>query len=206
MGYRHWLAFTVVVLLAGCGGSPAPAVSPISSIPFDEIRSPHFIGPDALDPGPDRGGRALKSEVFADGVVRFDEYERAMDAYAQCVREEGFPVDGPSVQSPQVGALIAPGEDPGDLLIVSFPGVFDASESERLSLADIRCQEEWRYAIEFVWREQNRATGEDLQRWLDRAWECARLRGFPLSDPPTEIEAVMSAHDGFAGDGCVPWE
>ncbi|MEX2323529.1 MAG: hypothetical protein WEA29_07135 [Acidimicrobiia bacterium] len=74
-----------------------------------------------------------------------------------------------------------------------------------LSDVQLRCQEQWSYAIGFVWREQNRATGEELQRWLERAWECARQRGSVLSDPPTEIEAMMSAFDGTQ-DGCVPWD
>ncbi|MEX2323528.1 MAG: hypothetical protein WEA29_07130 [Acidimicrobiia bacterium] len=84
----------VLLVLMGCsegsGGadSSTPWLSPISTTPFDEITLD-------VDPGPDRGGAALKAEVFADGVVTFDEYERAMNAYAQCVREEGFEVRGP---------------------------------------------------------------------------------------------------------------
>lgn len=200
------LALVATVLLTACGGSPPPRVSPISSIPFDEIRVPDFTGPGAMDPGPDMGGQALKSEVFADGVVTFDEYERAMSAYAQCVRDEGFEVSGPLTYPTEDGhAAFGPGEDPHDNLVVWFPGVTEEPELSRLSDVQLLCQEQWSYAIQFVWREQNRATGEDLQRWLERAWECARQRGTVLSDPPLEVEAMMSASDGLH-DGCVPWE
>ncbi|MEX2323525.1 MAG: hypothetical protein WEA29_07115 [Acidimicrobiia bacterium] len=194
----------VALLLAACAGSPQ--VSPISSTPFDEIRIPQFTGPGALDPGPEMGGRALKDEVFADGMVTFDEYERAMNAYAQCVRDEGFEVDGPFVQSPQVGYALSPGEDPRNLLIVSFPGIDSEPKRARNSEVDLRCQEQWSFAIETVWREQNAATGAELEAWLERAWECARQRGTLLSDPPTLDEAMRSANAGFVGDGCVPWE
>lgn len=88
MRWRHIDCLLVLVLLVGCsegsgGADSTTGLSPISSIPFDEITLD-------VDPGPDQGGAALKAEVFADGVVTFDEYERAMNAYAQCVRDEGF--------------------------------------------------------------------------------------------------------------------
>lgn len=202
------LAVVVLVggLLAGCGGPESPGappapqgVSPLSRIPFDEIS----LG---VDPGPDRGGRALKEEVFADGEVTFDEYERAMAAYAECLRDEGFDVRGPMPYGPDVGMSLSPGEDPRTHLIVILDEVLDAAADEWYSEVDERCQEQWSFAIETVWREQNVATESDLQQWLERAWECARQRGTALSDPPTELEATLSAMHGFFGDGCVPWD
>lgn len=192
------IAALILVGLVGCSGSSESDAT--STVDFDEITL-------NVDPGTDAGGRALKEEVFSDGVVTFDEYERAMNAYAQCVRDEGFEVRGPLSYPADDGTVagFGPGEDPRDLLNVWFPGVFDAAESDRLSNVDLRCQEQWSYAIQFIWREQNRATGVELQEWLERAWECARQRGTVLSDPPTEIEAMMSANDGHF-DGCVPWE
>ncbi|MEX2323526.1 MAG: hypothetical protein WEA29_07120 [Acidimicrobiia bacterium] len=201
---RGLVALLAVVAAVGCSGeagSPAsstPGVSPISSTPFDEIT----LG---VDPGPDRGGAALKAEVFADGAVTFEEYERAMHAYAQCMRDEGFQVDGPVPMGPEVGAALSPGDDPRNFLLVTFPGIVSEAEDQRNSEADLRCQEQWSFAIEKVWAEQNAATGIELQEWLERAWDCARQRGTVLSDPPTELEATLSALDGMH-DGCVPWE
>jgi hypothetical protein len=153
------------------------------------------------DPGPDVGGRALQEQVFADGVVTFDEYRRAVLAAVECVRAEGFQVAGP-FRFPEPGAVLAvePGVDPG-LRLSWTVTVRDAGEDQRLSEVDARCQSQWSYRIEQVWLRKHAPTQEEVQAWLERAWGCARERGLPLSDPPTEVDALDAV-----SFGCHPWE
>lgn len=151
------------------------------------------------DPGPDVGGRALQAEVFADGIVTADEYERAMVAMVQCMREEGFDVLGP-LRYPEGALSISPGIDPRYRLGVVARNV-PAAEEGRWSEVSGRCQAQWSYAIEQVYLRQFNPTQDEIRAWLERAWACAKEKGLPLSDPPTEQEAVRSV-----AYGCQPWE
>jgi hypothetical protein len=158
-----------------------------------------FDEPLPFDPGPDVGGRVLQEEVFADGEVTFDEYERAMTAAAQCMRDGGFDVEGP-LRYPEGGLAVEPGVDPSirlDILALAITG--DASD--RYGEVNGRCQAQWSYAIETVWFRQNAPTEEEIQAWLDRAWDCLDTLGVPVSNPPTVEEAV-----GSVAHGCKPWE
>lgn len=62
-----------------------------------------------FSPGPDIGGQALQEEVFADGEVTADEYERAMDAAIG--RADGFQVEGP-LRYPEGYLVVETGMDP----------------------------------------------------------------------------------------------
>ncbi len=177
----------VALALAAIACSPAPTATPIV---FDEPL-PH-------DPGPDVGGRALQEEIFADGAVTFDEYERAFTAAIQCMRDEGFDVQGP-LRYPEGYLVVVPGWDPKHWL-GSRASVGDDPQ-DRYGDVNGRCQAQWSYAVGAVYRRQFEPSEEEIQAWLRRAWDCARAKGLALSNPPTVEEASDAVPFG-----CRPWE
>jgi hypothetical protein len=184
-GSGLFLLSVLVLFAAGCATPPAP-----TPLVFDE--------PLPDDPGPDIGGLALQDEVFADGQITFDEYQRAMHQYARCVRDEGFEVQGP-LQYPEGGIAIAVGADPTLQLGIRMRAGDDPND--RLGEVAARCQAQWSYAIEQLYLRQFTPTEAEIQAWLERAWKCAAEKGTRLSSPPTEQEAIFSVIDG-----CRPWE
>lgn len=184
------LGFALFAAIAA--GINACSVSPVATpIVFDE--------PLPDDPGPDVGGRALQELVFADGEVTFAEYERATVAAIQCMRDEGFQVEGP-LRYPDGGLLIVePGHDPR--LRLSLRADVGNDPTDRFGRVNGRCRAQWSYAIEQVYLRQFAPSEEEVRAWLERAWACGRERGLPLSNPPTENEALDAV-----GQGCRPWE
>jgi hypothetical protein len=183
--FRAALA-VVSVLLVGCGVVvPTPLV-------FDE--------PLPDDPGRDVGGRALQDEIFADGEITADEYERSAKAAVACMRDEGFDVVGPlRFGDSRAPVAIAPGWDPR-LRLSSFARNADPPGEDRFGPVNARCLAQWSYAVEQVYLKQFAPTEEETQAWIKRALECMRENGHPISKPPTLRDATSSvAH------GCEPW-
>ncbi len=182
-------ALTLVALLTVAACSEAATVP--EPIVWNE--------PLPYDPGPDVGGLTLQREIFSDGKVTFDEYERAFTAGVECMRAEGFEVEGP-LRYPEAPLAIAPGTDPRHRLGLIARNIA-AEEDERWSDVNQRCQVQWYYMVEQIYLRQFVPTEEETRAWLERAWACAEAKGVDLSDPPTEDEAVMAV-----GLGCRPWE
>lgn len=176
----------MLLALAGCAGETGP--TPLV-----------FEGQLPADPGPDVGGLALQEDIFADGMITFAEYERAVTAGIQCMRDEGFDVEGP-LRYPAGYLLIAPGFDPRDRLTLRGINTEQADGLDRFGLANERCQAQWYYAVERLWDEQIEPTEDEIRAWLERAWGCAAEGGMPLSQPPTEDEAIAAVRAG-----CEPW-
>lgn len=175
------------LLVAACselGSSPEPIV---------------WNEPLPYDPGPDVGGLTLQSEIFSDGEVTFDEYERAFTAGVECMRVEGFDVEGP-LRYPDGPLVMEPGIDPRHRLTLVAHDV-TPDVDERWSDVNQRCQVQWYYMVEQVYLRQFNPTEEELRAWLERAWACALEKNMGLSDPPTEEEAMAAV-----GSGCRPWE
>lgn len=180
---------TMMAVLAGAGCSEATTAR--EPIVWSE--------PLPYDPGPDVGGLTLQEEIFSDGEVTFDEYERAFTAGVDCIRAEGFEVDGP-LRYPVGGMSVAPGWDPRHELSLLARNI-TSNVNQRWSDVNHRCQVQWYYMVEQIYLRQFLATAEETRAWLERAWACAEEKGMDLSDPPTEEEAVMAL-----GFGCRPWE
>jgi hypothetical protein len=157
-----------------------------------------FEGPLPDDPGPDVGGKALQAEIFADGVVTADEYERAMVAAVQCMRAEGFEVEGP-LHYPEGGISVEPGYDPTHELSIRARVANDPQD--RYGDINARCQAQWSYAVERVYLSQFEPTEAEIRAWLERAWRCLEENRQPLSSPPAIEEALSSV-----AFGCRPWE
>ena len=181
------MLFALVVLcLTACGGQTGP--TPLV-----------FEGRLPADPGPDEGGRALAEDIFADGEVTFDEYERAFTAGVQCMRDAGFEVEGP-LRYPDGALLIEPGVDPRNRLTLRALNTDRGDGIDHFGPVNERCEAQWYYAVERLWDEQWEPTQAEIDAWLERAWTCAGEMGLPLSSPPTDHEAM----DAVAY-GCQPW-
>lgn len=183
---KRALVAVITAVGIGCSPAPVPSATPIL-----------FHGRLPADPGPDIGGRALQEAIFADGKVTFDEYERAFSAAIQCMRDEGFDVEGP-LRYPDGYVPVMPGFDPRLKLTLNAHVGEDAED--RFGEVNARCQAQWSYAVEWVFLHQFAPTEEEIQRWLERAWACAREHGLPVSDPPTVEEAIRAVPP------CEPWE
>lgn len=151
-----------------------------------------------FDPGPDEGGSALRDEIFADFRVTFDEYERAVTAAVECMRRQGFDIEGPTRYPDGAYAVIVPGMDPTKVL--TWAAVNPADEDRWLEVSGT-CQAQWLYHVEAVWKLQNEPSERDVQEWLSRAWTCGAGKGLELSEPPTIDEALEAVNLG-----CRPWE
>lgn len=178
-------ALALIAVSAACSSEAAP--TPIV-----------FEGRLPFDPGPDVGGTALQEEVFADGEVTFDEYERAMEAAVQCMRDEGFEVDGP-LRYPDGPIAIEPGMDPTQRLTLRARVANDPTD--RFGEVNGRCLAQWAYAIEQEYLRPFEPTEAQIRDWLERAWTCLEERGGSVSSPPTAEEAMDAVRLG-----CRPWE
>ncbi len=174
-----------LALIGGCGSASTP-----TPIVFDD--------PLPVDPGSDVGGRALQEQIFADGQVSFDEYERAFAAAVQCMRDEGFDVEGP-LHYPDGYLVVEPGWDPRHWLTSRAHTGDDPTDL--YGEVNARCQAQWSYAVGTVYRRQFQPSEAEVQAWLEQAWQCAREKSLQVSAPPTVDEAMTAVTFG-----CRPWE
>ena len=167
--------------------------------PYEDLIRDILNKPMAFAAEPIPEATRLLSEVFADGLVTFPEYGKAVEANVQCLVEAGIKVTGPMSYQEGGALVVQPGVDPGMYLtyLISDPSPSDDPVIER-------CDMGWRWHVEQVWLHQNAPTEDEIDVWLDRAWACAREHGIKLSDPPSvakDLHLVVGA-----GLGCKPWE
>jgi len=201
-GERRWAIMGIAAAVLGGGATLASVIGAGAVVgggagPDQALIEEALQAPLPTDPGSHVGGAALERQVFADGHVTFDEYERAVLSAIQCVRDQGFTVVGP-YRYPEGPLVYSPGEDPSYRLTY---GVIDTADEPRQGEVLARCEAQWLYRIQYVWLGKHAPTAAETQAWLERAWACARARGVPLSEPPTEDDAM----DAVAA-GCRPWE
>lgn len=150
------------------------------------------------DPGPDVEGLRMQESILADDRVTFADYERAVRATVECIREQGFAVDGPTRFPDAPIIVVEPGADPSMRFVWTFPDVPEQVVRDEVAEG---CRAQWSYWVERAWELQNEPSEQDIQDWLERAWQCARDRDLALSDPPTEEDATAAI-----AAGCRPWE
>lgn len=200
-GRRVAVAVLGGLLVAG-GGLAAARSAPEEAADDDRtLIAEALAAPLPAEPGPDQGGEEFQREVFRDGVVTFDEYERAVLEEIRCIEREGFAVEGPYRYPEGPMIVFAPGADPS--IRVDWAAVVpdEASEERRLDQVMLRCEMQWRYRIERVWLGKHAPSEAEVDAWLQRLADCAREHGLSVSLPPTPDEQVQAI-----ARGCRPWE
>jgi hypothetical protein len=195
-----------VVLLGGlliAGGGLATAQTAPEEATGDDrtLIAEALAAPLPAEAGPDEGGEGFQREVFRDGVVTFDEYERAVLEEIRGIERKGFAVEGPYRYPEGPVIVFAPGEDPSIRLNWVVVAPDEASEERRLERVMLACEMQWRYRIENVWLAKHGPSEAEVDAWLQRLADCAREHGLSVSLPPTADEQVQAI-----ADGCRPWE
>lgn len=135
-------------------------------------------------------------DYFADGEIVYAEYEAATFAYASCLRDKGLEVLGPVNYRNGGGLLVIAGFDPANSLDVLVMNPPDWDYTPDLEW----CMSVWLERVERVWMDQHEPTVTDIEQWQQAAWDCARERDLPLSNPPTLDDAHRAVREG-----CEPW-
>lgn len=198
---RRGIGAAVLGGLLAIGGGLASAQGGSSVDGGDEaLIAEALAAPLPAEPGPDDGGEAFQREVFSDGVVTFEEYRRAVASMIACMERAGFAVEGPFGYPDDARApiVIAPGEDPSHRL--TYAVVATGDDSLRTGVME-GCEMRWLYRVEYVWLAKHAPSEADIEAWLQRAADCARTYGLPVSSPPTADEIVRAVQQG-----CRPWE
>lgn len=182
----------LVIAVGGC--SPQAGSEDIRAGPSgDELVRQVLAEPLPGDPGPDLGGLTLQRSILADGVVTFDQYERAMSAAAECIRSEGF-----TVRFPGDSRVLIVGIDPAMLLTIEVSNV---EEDELLEEIEMQCRSQWSWWVEEVWQRQLTPSEEERQRALESALECGRQHGMSIAEPPHRDDHVRA----YLEHGCPVW-
>jgi len=155
--FRMALAFAVV--LASCSSGDA------------EIS--------AREPLPE-GLSAFQREMLEDGEVTFDEYERAVLAAMQCLRDAGIRTAGPDLVDGRFYTFdFAEGDDP-------------ARTDDVLA----GCEEEYLSEVEWAWSEASRTPQDDErhEQFYGGVADCLRRNGVDIEDSsPASLSAVLDA-------------
>lgn len=141
----------------------------------------------------DGAGRAFQDDLLEDGHVTRDEYEAAVTATVDCIREAGLRVDFPSDGEVIIDVAV----DPAELLTfaVHVPDGVHSGDTAA------RCQAEWSFRVEQAWQDQLTPAEEERRKAVEAALACGRERGQEVtgSEERDAFQAVME-------HGCRPWE
>lgn len=162
----------VKVDCAGVGEGSAPAT-------FD----PHAL------PGADR---ALQAAILADGVVTFDEYERAVLATMTCMEDRGLDVEGPHRSERRCVPFVD----------FAFGGAeADLAEADAIQEA---CALDHVSAVADTYAYQDRPSSEELTRQQELVVECLGRIGIAVGDDagPERVDAALDAA-GEEGGRCL---
>jgi predicted dehydrogenase len=129
----------------------------------------------------------FQEAALADGVVTFAEYERAMLATIECLRDGGVEVtDATPV--------------PGDRLTFEFYSGDDDREAVRAAYQD--CYERFAVAIDRAWATANAPTEEELQEARQALAECLRDAGEDVPEQPALEDFVRLQQTAEAFGRC----
>lgn len=195
-----WCFGIVALACAACATGPPsasddPAPAPASSEQeADAGVEPMRADARSLGDGSGTDGSTFQSELLADGEVTAEEYQAALRAAVECIRDEGFAVTFPD---PNQRVVVDVAIDPDELLSFSVlvPEGSDPSDLVR------RCQREWSTQVELAWQEQLTPPDDQRDRMVQAALACGRERGLQRTGSD-ETDAFLAV----AELDCRPWE
>ncbi|MTV27631.1 hypothetical protein FTX61_19760 [Nitriliruptoraceae bacterium ZYF776] len=167
-------------------GSAADVEATVAATPADAGPAPD--GPTSDD------GQAFQDALLEDGRVSRQDYESAVGAAVQCIRDAGFKVEFPA-EDQQVVVDIA--IDPDELLTFSVHVPAGVETGDRV----LRCQQTWSMQVEYAWQEQLAPSDQERERAIEAALECGRERGQELTGSE-ETDAFRAVRER----DCRPWE
>ena len=153
------------------------------------------------------------------GRVSFAEYEQAYIGYADCLRDSGYTVRGPTQfgRDPDAPMALFIGADPTlrlSIAVVNPPQ--EDQDSGRLDQIWGDCQRQHIGDLETRWLAQ--APVIDPQVWIDRVLRCAQGKDVAVPSwlnyqdmlngvgtDPSDHEIIDIAHQAIM-QGCRPWE
>ncbi len=174
------LAVIVAMFAAGC---------------TDEPHAPEKRDYPRVDPGVVAAQTSeYQRPAFADGVVTFAEYERAVLATMECLKAGGLTVNGPSPRNN------------GRFLDFTFSAELKAGEATTEANARIlqvseKCDDEFRNDIERVWTQQNLLTPAQRDTQRAQLIECLRHAGAQLGLDADEEEVFKTVGEGRDSGG-----
>jgi len=123
-------------------------------------------------------GLDFQADLLADGVIDYQEYEKAVLATISCLRDQGFDVIGPVPAS-------------GGELDYSYGGASTLEESERQGAVGVDCEETYLNYVAAAYASVIAPSAEERQERLVSYAQCLRDAGVDLPDIVTEAEFDM---------------
>lgn len=135
-----------------------------------------FIAADATDE---------QRPAFDDGIISFEEYERAVLSTATCLTDAGVQ-NGPKLEADGFTYNLG----------ITTP---DSPEGEAQYEEARRCQRVHMFAIEAAWLTQHQPTEAEIQAAREALAVCLRELGIDVPDNPSSPDFAKLTHeDGFA--------
>ncbi len=202
----------VAVLVAGCrtggvggtDGRGATSVTAAGNLPPAEGSSPSTTPTvstslrQATAPRLPEDLPEYQSGILADGEVTFAEYEQAVLATVECLRDRGVEVVGPYRESDAGrygGSLFVIG--PRDLSRfylwdLRSPTLEGIEEAEA---ANEECRREYFDWVEIVYADSNEPTQAEWADWYRRLQTCLEANGVEVpADDPTTLNLLATEH------------
>jgi hypothetical protein len=160
-------AITLVAATAACSQGNG---DPVDELDFDQLRA------DTTD---------FQREILSDGEVGTDEYERAVLARWECVKESGFSPDQPEWSHGEFGfgnEMVADTDEQMDALLAKY----DAEHE--------RCDQEFTSEITLVWVAQMTMSPAERDATRSDVISCLRSVGIEVPDKADDdqIYAAMT--------------
>lgn len=166
-------------------------------------------------------GASSQEVAESDGQITFEQYENAYIGYVDCLRSNGYTVEGPLRfgRDPNAGLQLGLGGGRGiDPTLHLQRLVYGDVNKSQLDATDLECQEAHLGDIEQRWIQQESMKLLSLSAWVDNLLICAETNGMQIpalsedemfndvgTDPSDQIFLDLAAQ-AIMDHGCRPWE
>lgn len=124
----------------------------------------------------------FQQDVLQDNVLTFAEYEGAVAATVQCLRNEGVDVTDPQYDGRQFTFVYGGTNDPDEL---------DAADE-----VYGRCYSEYQDMVDVAWTVQSAPSEEEVQTIRDEIGACLRRLGLAVPEHPSQAEIMDVVTNG----------
>ena len=132
----------------------------------------------------------FQRELLSDGRLTYEEYERAVLATVQCVKDNGIEI------AKEIHSA------PGKRIAFEFVGGTTEDERARASAVYEDCYREFEETVDLVWAEQNAPDEKTLELARDALAQCLRAGGYQGLPAHPEREDFKLARGHLAFPPC----